>query len=142
VLSNVVNATVTDGTGVGTIADDDAAPTVSINDPAAVTEGGNVVFTVSLSAVSGRTVTVHWATSNGDGNGGLDDAVAPGDYTAGSSTLTIPAGSASATITIATVNDGDNENEEAFTVTLSSPTNATIAGGGGGTGTGTISASD
>jgi hypothetical protein len=141
VLSNVVNANVVDGTGVGTIVDDDATPTVSINDPAAVAEGAGVVFTVSLSAVSGRNVTVHWATSNGDGNGGLDDAVAPGDYTAGSNTLTIPAGSASATITIATVNDGDKENAEAFTVTLSNPTNATIAGGGG-TGIGTISASD
>jgi hypothetical protein len=141
-LWNVVNANVVDGTGVGTIVDDDPTPTVSINDPAAVAEGANVAFTVSLSAVSGRNVTVHWATSNGGGNGGLDDAVAPADYTAASGTLTIPAGSPSATITIATVNDGDKENAEVFTVTLSNPTNATIAGGGGGTGTGTISASD
>jgi hypothetical protein len=142
VLSSVVNANVVDGTGVGTIVDDDPTPTLSINDPAAVAEGANVAFTVSLSAVSGRNVTVHWATSNGDGNGGLDDAVASADYTAASGTLTIPAGSPSATITIATVNDGDKENAEVFTVTLSNPTNATIAGGGGGTGTGTISASD
>ena len=70
-LSNVVNANLTDGDGLGTITDDDATPTLSINDPAAVAEGTNVVFTVSLSAVSGRDVTVHWATSNGDGNGGL-----------------------------------------------------------------------
>ena len=70
------------------------------------------------------------------------DAVAPGDYTAGNSTLTIPAGSTTGQISVATVNDGDQENAEAFTVTLSSPTNADIAGGGGGTGIGTISASD
>ena len=101
-----------------------------------------MVFTVTLSAASGRTVTVHWATSNGDGNGGAADAVAPGDYTAGNSTLTIPAGSTTGQISVATIDDGDQENAEAFTVTLSSPTNADIAGGGGGTGIGTISASD
>jgi hypothetical protein len=138
-LSNVVNANLTDGDGLGTIVDDDPTPTLSINNPAAVSEGANVVFTVSLSAVSGQPVTVHWATSNGDGSGGLDDAVAPGDYTAASDTLTIPAGSPSATITVKTVNDGEEENAEAFTVTLSSPTHATIADGSG---TGTISASD
>lgn len=140
-LSNVANATLTDGDGLGTITDDDATPTLSINDPAPVVEGTSVVFTVTLSAVSGRSVTVNWATSNGDGGGGLDDAVAPGDYTSASGTLTIPAGSPTGTITVATINDGDTENAEAFTVTLASPTSATVTGADA-TGVGTISASD
>jgi hypothetical protein len=140
-LSNVANATVKDGDGLGTIADDDATPTLSINDPAAVAEGSPVTFTVTLSAKSGQTVTVHWATSNGDGNGGADDAVAPGDYAANSGTLTIAAGSTTGKITVTTVDDGVKEAIEAFTVTLSSPTNATIPGGTD-SGIGLIAASD
>lgn len=140
-LSNVVNAVVTDGQAQATLLDDDGLPTLSINDPAPVVEGTSVVFTVTLSAVSGRSVTVNWATSNGDGGGGLDDAVAPGDYTSASGTLTIPAGSPTGTITVATINDGDTENAEAFTVTLASPTSATVTGADA-TGVGTISASD
>lgn len=141
-LSSVVGATLTDGDGLGTVNDNDATPTLSISDPAAVAEGGNVVFTVTLSAVSGREVRVNWATSDGDGGGGAADAVAPGDYTASSGTLTIPAGSLTGPITIGTVNDATTEPVEAFTVTLSNAVNATIAGGGGGSGIGTISASD
>lgn len=143
-LTNVVNATLTDGDGLGTIDDDDPTPKLSINSPAPVAEGTNVVFTVTLSAVSGRTVTVRWATSDGDGNAGAADAEAPGDYTAAESTLTIPAGSTTGQITVGTVNDGTEEPVEAFTVTLSNPANADIATGGAGTGTGigTISASD
>jgi hypothetical protein len=142
-LSSVTNATVTDGEGTGTIVDDDPTPTLSINNPAAVAEGSNVVFTVTLSAASGRTVTVNWATSNGDGVNGTDDAVAPGDYAAASATLTIPAGSTTGQITVGTVNDGTKENAEAFTVTLSSPVNAAITGAGADpVGIGTIQASD
>ncbi|HKQ66927.1 MAG TPA: Calx-beta domain-containing protein, partial [Methylomirabilota bacterium] len=50
-LTNVVNATIADGQGVGTITNDDNAPTLAIND-VTVTEGNagttNAVFTVSL----------------------------------------------------------------------------------------------
>ncbi len=131
-LSNVVNATVLDGEGRGTIVDNDATPTLSINDAAALTEGGSVVFTVTLSAVSGRDVTVHWATSPGTATSGAD-------YAAGNSTLTIPSGQATAQITVSTVNDTVAEGAETFTVSLSSPTNATLADGAG---TGTIPAND
>ena len=47
------------------------ASTISINDPAAVVEGGAVTFTVSLSAPQAGTVTVDYATSDGS-------ATAPG----------------------------------------------------------------
>ena len=139
-LSNVAGATLTDGDGLGTINDNDAPPTLTINDPAPAAEGANIGFTVTLSAVSDRTVTVSWTASPGDGGNDADDAEAE-DYTPASGTLTIPAGSPTGTITIGAVNDTITEVAEKFTVTLSSPSNATIAGGSG-SGIGTISASD
>ena len=76
-LSGAVNASIGDGQGLGTITDDDPAPTLSISD-ASVTEGNagtvNAVFTVSLSASSAQTVSASYATANGT-------AMAPGDYT-------------------------------------------------------------
>ena len=50
--------------GVGTITDDDPTPTLTINDRS-TGESGTASFTVSLSAVSGKTVTVQYATSDG-----------------------------------------------------------------------------
>ena len=54
--------------GIGTITDNDATPTLAINN-VTVTEGNtgtvNAVFTVTLSAASGQTVTVNYATANG-----------------------------------------------------------------------------
>ncbi len=77
-LSNAVGALVTDAQGIGTITDDDATPSLSIND-VTVTEGNtgtvNATFTISLSAASGRTVTVDYATANGT-------ATSPADYQA------------------------------------------------------------
>src|SRR5262249_37342158 len=51
-LSAPVNATVSDGIGQAIINDNDAAPAVYISD-AAVTEGGSLVFTVSIPVISG-----------------------------------------------------------------------------------------
>jgi hypothetical protein len=83
-LSSATNATIADNQGVGTITDDDAAPSLAIND-VTVTEGNagttNATFTVTLSAASGQPVTVNFATAN-------NTALAPGDYTAASGTLT------------------------------------------------------
>ena len=79
------NATILDGQGIGTITNDDAAPTLSIND-VAVAEGNagttTLGFTVTLSAASGQTVTVGYATANGTAT------IADGDYLAASGTLT------------------------------------------------------
>ncbi len=134
-LSNAVNATIGDGSGLGTINDDDAAPSVSIAN-LTVTEGdsgtSDAAFSVNLSAVSGKEVTVDFATSNGT-------AVAGEDYTSTSGTLTIPAGQASGTIIVPIIGDLRHEDQEAFTVTLSSPSNATI---GTGTASGTVNDND
>ena len=70
-LSNAVNATISTATGTGLIRDDDLPPSISINSPR-VAEGDsgstNLTFTVTLSAPSGRQVTVDWG--GGDGRHG------------------------------------------------------------------------
>ena len=125
-LSNPSNATISDGQGVGTITDNDNPPTVSIDDVTA-TEGNtgtvNATFTVTLSAPSGQIISVQYATANGT-------ALAPGDYTTTSGTLTFnPGGALTQTITVPVIGDLLDETDETFTLTLSNPSNATISDG-------------
>ena len=93
-----------------------------------VTEGNsgtvNATFTVSLSTASGQTVTVNYATADGT-------AVAPGDYTAGSGTLTFNPGATTQTLNVPVIGDTLNEPNETFFVNLSAPSNATILDGQG-----------
>jgi hypothetical protein len=120
---------------VGTITDNDAAPTLSIND-VAVTEGNtgttNAVFTVSMTSASSQAVTVNFTTANGT-------AVAPGDYTTTTGTLTFAPGTTTQSITVPVVGDAIFEGNETFQVTLSGATVATINDG---TGVGTITDDD
>ena len=66
-LTNPTNATIPVATRTGTITDNDPLPSVVIND-VSLTEGNagttNADFTVTLSAPSGRNVTVNYATAN------------------------------------------------------------------------------
>jgi cytochrome c2 len=129
-LAAATNATIADGQGVGSIADNDGTPlpALSINN-VTVTEGGTATFTVSLSAASTQTVTVIAGTANGT-------AVAPGEYTARSNvTVTFPAGATTRSFAVTTFNDALAEATESFSVNLSAATGATIADGQG---TGTI----
>jgi hypothetical protein len=100
--------------------------------PAQTVEGSGgttpLTFTVSLSAVSGQTVTVQYATQNGT-------ATAGSDYQAVTGTATIPAGSTSTTVGIAVIGDLAVEGDETMSVVLSAPANATL---GTATGIGTI----
>ncbi len=119
-LSSPVNATLGDAVGEATVTDDDAAPALSIDD-LTVAEGDAAQFTVSLDAVSGRDVTVAWATADGT-------ATAGNDYTGQTGqSLTIAAGDLSGTVSVQTTSDGDDESDETFTVTLGNPVNATLA---------------
>ena len=123
-LTSPTNATISDNQGIGTITDDDAQPTLSINN-VAVTEGnaGPVVvgFTVTLSAASGQTVTVSAATAN-------NTAAAPGDYTAvGATTLTFNPGVTTQTFNVNAQGDSLDETNETFFVNLSAATNAGIS---------------
>ena len=131
-LSNPTNAIVAgSGFATGTITNNDAIPTLSINNVTAL-EGNagstNFIFTVTLSAASGQTITVGFATANGS-------AIAPGDYVANSGTVTFNPGTTTQTITIQVVGDPVVEANETFTANLSNATNATVSGTGVGTGT-------
>jgi hypothetical protein len=137
-LSNPsTGVTLADATGTGTINDNDPAPLVSINDPAAVTEGNtgtvDVVFTVTLSAASGQTVTVPFSLVGGT-------ATLGSDFQDQTGTLTFAPGELTKTITVKvigdTIDDGPTEN---FTVSLGAPTNASLTDG---VGTGTITDDD
>jgi Ca2+-binding RTX toxin-like protein len=124
-LSDAVEATIDDATGVGTITDDDATPTLSVAG-GEVTEGNqgtkDLTFQVSLSAASGNDVTVKYATSDGT-------ATAGADYTATSGTLTIKAGETSGQIKVPVTGDTAVEGDETFTLTLTEPQRATLAQG-------------
>ncbi len=131
------NATVGTGTGTGTITDDDPEPSLSISSPSVV-EGdsgsANLLFKVTLSAESGKQVTVHYA----EGSGGT--ATAGTDYTALSTgTLTFAAGDTEKTLTVAATGDTLDESNETVQVQLSGATNASISTA---TGTGTITDDD
>src|SRR5256886_16806290 len=135
-LSNPTNATIADGQGQGTILNDDAQPSISIND-VSLAEGNsgttNFVFTVSLSNASSQTITVAYATADGTAT------TADNDYVAANGTLTFNPGDTSKSITVTVNGDTKFEPNETFTVTLSGATNATIAKA---VGTGTIQNDD
>jgi glucose/arabinose dehydrogenase len=130
-LTNPTNAALAAAVGTGRIINDDAPPTISINNRS-VTEGnaGTVIagFTVSLSTAIGLPVSVNYATADGT-------AASANDYASASGTLTFNPGETSKTISVTINGDVTVEADETFTVTLSAPTNATLATA---VGTGTI----
>jgi hypothetical protein len=115
------------GTATLTIEDDDAAPSVVLDD-VQVAEGDSgttpMTFEVTLSAISGLTVTVDYDTANGT-------ATAGSDYTAASGTLVIPAGQLTGTVTVDVIGDMDFEPDETLLLNLSAPGNTTIEDGEG-----------
>jgi chitinase len=124
-LSSPTNATLARATATGTITDDVSAPTVSIGNVAVqktATAGvsATAVFTVTLSAASGLSTTVSYATVNGT-------ALSGKDYVATSGTLTFAPGVTSQTISVGIDGDSLYEANPTFQVNLSSPTNATLA---------------
>ena len=134
-VTGVTNAVVVDGQGVGTISNDDPLPSLAIDD-VTVVEGNsgttNAVFTVTLNAASGQTVTVNYATADGT-------ATQPADYTSTSGTLTFTPGQTARTITVPVIGETIPEANETFFVNLSAATNATISDNQG---VGTISNDD
>lgn len=143
-LSLPSNATIADPQGMGTITNDDAAPTISIND-LATTEGTTAVppptkqfnFTVTKSGTTSEQATVNYQTA--DDTGGANPATSgadcstPGvDYIPTSGTVIFPAagpGSTSQTVTVLVCRDSVFEPNETFLVNLSGQVNATIGDG-------------
>ncbi|HEY8179544.1 MAG TPA: Calx-beta domain-containing protein, partial [Candidatus Limnocylindria bacterium] len=123
-LTAPVGAMVADGQGVGTITDNDAPPTVSSVATLSVPEGdpGDTPFAsvdVTLSAPSGKHVSVDFTTGNGSATAGSDY-----DLTAG--TLDFSAGQTLATVVVPVHGDAAVEGDETFDVDLSNPVNATL----------------
>ena len=133
-LQAAVNATTTTAQGIGTIADNDHEPELSIGSASLMegSGGGTIQFAVQLVPASGRTVTVAYETADAS-------AAAGADYMAASGTLTFRAGITSRTIAVTIVDDTLYESDEQFTVTLRAPVNATVRGAQG---TGTIADND
>ncbi|QKJ62456.1 Calx-beta domain-containing protein [Flavobacterium sp. M31R6] len=128
--SFTLNATVTSGNtsntsvaGTATITDNDATPTVSISNPT-VTEGANAVFTVSIDVASSVDTVVDVVTATG--------TAGTSDYTATTTTVTIPAGQTSVTVSVPTTDDIIDEPSESFTlnatVTSGNTSNTSVAG--------------
>ena len=111
------NGTATVGTALGSanILDSSSdAVSVSISDASDVIEGGNSVFTVTLTGNIQDALTVAYSTADGT-------AVAPGDYDETTDFVVFEAGSttgATQPISIQTLTDGLAEPTETFTVSL------------------------
>jgi len=122
-LTNPINGSIVDSQGQGTITDNDPTPSLSINDVSAAEGDSGTTsfsFTVSLSAASGQTVTVNYATAD-------NSATAPSDYQSTSGTLTFNPGDTAKTITVLVNGDTTFEQSETFFVNLTSPVNASIS---------------
>lgn len=142
-LSGATNATIADAEGIGTITNDDAAPTPSPSPSPSpsptpipnlsignvtLTEGNSgtatATFTVNLSASSTSNIDVNFATANGT-------AIANSDYTSKTGKLSFAPGETSKTIAVNVQGDTIAESSETFAVTLSNAVNAAIADGEG-----------
>jgi hypothetical protein len=131
-LSGAVNASIANGTGVGTIVDNDGVPSIASISSPTTTEGNNLVFAVTVSGTSSTNTSIPFTLGGG--------SASTGDYTTPTfsngvtlvgTNLVIPAGVTSFSVTLPTVNDTVTEPSEAVPLTI-----------GGVTGTGTITDND
>ncbi len=119
-LSTPANATIstTNGIGIATITDDDAAPSFSVGD-ISVAEGdsGTVAlkYTITLSSSSGKEVTIDYASEEGTAIGDVT-APASSDFKTTSGTLNFAPGDTSKEVTVLV--NGDNTSEPNETVLL------------------------
>jgi chitinase len=115
-------ARIADGEGVATIVDDDPAPRVSVEDVSLFEGDAGTVsarFNVRLSAASGRTVSVAYATSDGT-------ARQPGDYTSRAGTVSFAPGERLRTIAVSVRGETRVEPNERFWLTLTAPSGAQL----------------
>ncbi len=119
VLSNPVGATLSDDTGLGTVQNDDAAPSFSIADVTVNENDGTAVLTVTISEAVPKAMTVDYALSGVNATSGAD-------YTDSTGTVTIAAGQTTANIVIGVLNDDIFEGDEVFTVNLSNASDGAL----------------
>jgi hypothetical protein len=129
-LGGTINASIADAQGVGTILDDDGAPSLSVVD-VSQNEGNSgttsFAFNVVLLPASGQPVSVVAQTADGP-TGGANLATAGTDYTAvGATPLNFPPGVTSMPFTVSVVGDTLPEADETFVVNLTNAVNAGVA---------------
>jgi hypothetical protein len=117
-------------TMVITVQDRTTVPILFLND-GFVLEGGpgtttQMLFPLELSAATGRTVTVNYATGNGFATGGALCGDLGTDYESTSGTVTFQPGQFSTFIAVKVCGDTSAEANETFGLSLSNPSNATI----------------
>jgi VCBS repeat-containing protein len=124
-LNRPVNAVIIHGQGRATILDDDALPAVSLTDMEMVEPNAGasaVSFLVRLSARSGRSVLVDFATAD-------NTAFANNDYVPTSGTLVFPPGITQQRVYVNVIGDTKSENDETFQLNLGNVVNATMGNG-------------
>ena len=102
-----------------TVEDDDAEPTVLVKAVADAREGESLLFLVSLSAASGKTVSVSYTTEDGT-------ATAGEDYMAASGQLTFQPDATEQTVAVPTIRDTVSDPDETLHLVLATPTNASL----------------
>lgn len=108
------------GSAIGTIIDNDAAPSFTIADLTVNENAGTATLTISRSGATAFTHSVSYATASGS-------AIAGSDFTAVNGALSFAPAETSKPLSVAIANDAVYEGNETFVVNLSAPTqNATI----------------
>jgi ELWxxDGT repeat protein/VCBS repeat-containing protein len=130
VLSAPTGATLSDGTGIGTIVNDDPTAYLGVND-VSLTEGvasttTTATFTVTRSGNTSGAASVKVRTTNGTAT------AASGDYVAVPlTTVNFADGQATATVNVTVNGDNTHEKNETFKLAISSPVGAVIADAAG-----------
>lgn len=134
-LSNPINTVISNGTGTGTILNDDTYPTVqfssatySTSEPLADEQSGTatgVTITVNRSGNATGTSSVSYATSDGTATGGATCGAGV-DYITTSGTLNFAANETAKTFFVQTCFDNVFEGDETVNLTLSNPVLATL----------------
>jgi hypothetical protein len=123
-LFNPGNASVSDAQGLGTITNDDANPSITINDPSVVEgnagNGPNMNFVITLSNPTSITLSVPFSLADGTANVGSD-------YQTNGGSFTVFPGAITAQVSIGINGDTTVEPDETFFMNLGATSGATIA---------------
>jgi uncharacterized repeat protein (TIGR01451 family) len=122
-LFNPGNASISDSQGQGNITNDDANPSITINDPSVV-EGNastsNMSFVITLSNPTSITLSVPFSLADGT-------ATVGSDYQTNSGSFSVFPGNLTAQVSIGIIGDTNVEPDETFFMNLGATSGATIA---------------
>ena len=126
VMANATNATIGAPGGIGTIRDNDDAPTVTVANTSVFEDAGTVTFEVNLSAPSSKTVSVDLATTPRALVFIPSIAFEGEDFVAKSETITFAPGETQKTFVVSIIDDPNDEPLEQLYVDVTNAINATI----------------